>query len=150
MHSATLGHNKRSPNPSERVIHFPEGLPAFENVKDFVIISNEEEAPFLWLQAVAVPNLAFITIDPFLICPEYLPDICDDDVDALKIETEEDVIILSIVNIRNNAENGVTANLVGPVVINWREKLGKQVILRNHLSYSVKYIIDPEAQAVPN
>ena len=123
-------------------IHFPEGLPGFDHVKDFMVVSNEEEAPFLWLQASSIPNLAFITIDPFLICPDYRPDICDEDVDTLKITTEDDVIILSIVNIKNSNEEGVTANLVGPVVINWKEKVGKQVILQNHLQYNVRHVIE--------
>lgn len=123
-------------------IHFPDGLPAFESAKEFVIISNEEEAPFLWLQAVSTPNLAFVTIDPFLVFPEYRPDIGDDDVSALQIENEEDVLILGIVNISSDPEEGITANLVGPVVINWRKRLGKQVILQNHQKYSVRYRID--------
>lgn len=125
----------------KKTIQFPEGLPAFENVKEFVIISNEEEAPFLWLQATSVPNLAFLTIDPFLIYENYRPDISEDDVEALKINKPEDCIVLSIVNLRHNKEGVVTANLVSPVVINWNEQVGKQVILRNHLDYSVKYPI---------
>ena len=126
----------------KKAVHFPEGLPAFEMVKEFVLISNEEEAPFLWLQASAVPDLAFITIDPFLICPSYRPDICDEDVRLLKILKEEDVFILSVVNINQKPEDGITTNLVSPIVINGEEQLGKQVILQNHRDYSVKYRID--------
>ena len=107
-------------------IRFPEGLPAFENVREFVIIANEEEAPFLWLQAVSIPNLAFVTIDPFLVYPEYRPDISDEDVKALQIDSEEDVLILGIVNITNDPQEGITSNLVAPVVINWKKKIGKQ------------------------
>jgi flagellar assembly factor FliW len=123
-------------------IFFPDGLPAFESVREFVIISNEEEAPFIWLQAVSTPNLAFVTIDPFLVYPEYRPDIGDDDVKKLKIENEEDVLILGIVNISNDPAEGITTNLVGPVVINWKMRLGKQVVLQNHGKYSVRYRID--------
>lgn len=124
------------------VISFPEGLPAFEQIKEFRIVSNEEEAPFLWLQAVGMPELAFITIDPFLVYPEYRPDIPDSDVKELGIEKPDDVFMLSIVNIRHNPDSEVTANLVSPVVINTQECVGKQVILQNHLQYSVRYRID--------
>ena len=123
-------------------VHFPEGLPAFEEVKDFLLVANEEEAPFMWLQALAVPNLAFVVVDPFLVHPDYQPDLLDSDVESLKIEDESDVFILSIVNLRHNSEQGITANLVGPIVINWKERIGKQVILKNHLNYSVKYRLD--------
>lgn len=140
LENSKMQHNKS--------IHFPEGLPAFERVREFVIIANEEEAPFLWLQAVSIPNLAFVTIDPFLVYPDYRPNISDDDVKALQIEKEEDVFILGIVNITNDPNEGITTNLVGPVVINWRKKLGKQVVLKNHQQYSVRFRIDnlPEAK----
>jgi|SaaInlStandDraft_3_1057020.scaffolds.fasta_scaffold21467_2 flagellar assembly factor FliW len=129
-------------NQKSKVVNFFEGLPAFEEVKEFVILSNEEEAPFLWLQSVKNPNLAFITIDPFLIMPEYRPDIADEDVEALQIESEEDVLMLSIVTISNDPDEGVTANLVGPVVINWKKRLGKQAVIKNHQDYTVKFRID--------
>jgi flagellar assembly factor FliW len=125
----------------EKNIHFPEGLPAFETVHDFLLIWKEEEAPFLWLQAEDQPQLAFITIDPFLVCPDYTPDVSDEDVDFLKIENQEDAVILSIVNVRNNPDFLITANLLSPLIINWKEKIGKQVILRNNQKYSVRFEI---------
>jgi flagellar assembly factor FliW len=125
----------------QKNIHFPEGLPAFERVCDFLLIWNEEEAPFVWLQAAKHPDLSFITIDPFLIYPDYLPDIPEEDVQKLHIESEEDVFLLSIVNVRNNPDLQITANLLSPLVINWREQIGKQVILTNHQKYSVKFAI---------
>lgn len=124
-----------------KAIHFPDGLPAFERVKNFVVVGNEEEAPFLWLQSTDNPNLAFIIIDPFLIHPEYRPDISDEDVKFLEIDDPTDAFVLAIVNIRNGNDQEVTANLISPIVINWKKRLAKQVILRNHLDYSVRHII---------
>jgi len=124
------------------LIQFPEGIPAFETTKEFILIVNEEEAPFLWLQAKNNPELAFITIDPFLVNSDYRPDISENDVHLLDITNEEEVFLLSIVNIHNSGQLGITTNLVSPIVINKRARLGKQVILQNHLDYSVKYRID--------
>lgn len=126
----------------KKSLFFPEGLPAFEQVKEFVIIANEEEAPFMWLQAVKVPNLAFITVDPFVIHPDYRPDICDADVEQLELEDSSDAFVLAIVNVRNTDDQGITVNLVGPVVVNWRKQIGKQVIVQNHLKYSVRHRIE--------
>ena len=70
-----------------KVISFPWGLPAFEDVHDYVLIANEDEAPFIWLQAVTDETLAFITVDPFLVLPNYLPDIPDDEAESLEIES---------------------------------------------------------------
>lgn len=137
--------NKNDPKfQLNKSITFPDGLPAFEKVKEFIVISNEEEAPFLWLQACSKPNLAFICIDPFLVHPNYRPEINDDDVEFLKLAKEEDAFILSIVNIRSNNNNtdGVTCNLVGPIIINWKERVGKQVIIKNHFDYNVRHPIE--------
>lgn len=126
-------------------VTFPDGLPAFEAVKEFVLISNEGEAPFMWLQAVSQVNLAFIVIDPFLIYPGYRPDVCDEDVESLKLKSPNDVLLLSIVNIKNQDGHGITCNLVGPIVVNTKERLGKQVILKNHLDYSVRFRIEEQS-----
>ena len=134
-----LNYSSRSEITS--AILFPEGLPAFEKQRHFVLISNEEEAPFLWLQSQSNQNLSFITIDPFLIHTNYRPDVSEEDIKYLKIDKQEDVAVISIVNIRNNNEMGVTANLLSPILINWKERLGKQVILQNHQKYSVRYPI---------
>ena len=122
-------------------ICFSEGLPAFENIREFVLVANSDEAPFLWLQAVNDPNLAFITIDPFLVFPAYRPDIPAEDVEELKITSPDDVFITCIVNIKHATTQGATANLVSPVVINWKEGIGKQIILANYQHYLVKFKI---------
>lgn len=124
-----------------KAITFVEGIPAFEHLRDFVILSNEDEAPFLWLQSVDDPSLAFITVDPFLVYPDYRPDIPEADIAKLKIQSEEDVIVLVIVNIKNKTQ-GITVNLVSPIIVNWKAQLGAQVLLNNHDKYSVRHRID--------
>lgn len=143
MQSLQASQDERLILQHKKSLFFPQGLPAFDYVKEFVIIANEEEAPFMWLQAVQVPNLAFITIDPFVVCQDYRPDICDADVKALEIEDPSDAFVLAIVNLQNGADEGITVNLIGPIVINWRKQIAKQVILQNHLKYSVRHRIDP-------
>ena len=123
---------------TSKEIYFKLGLPAFESFKEFFIVSNEDEAPFLWLQSKQQASLAFVTIDPFLVLPDYLPDLSEEDVRFLEIEDEEDVLLLSIVNVAQPGMQQVSANLLSPVVINWKRQLGKQVIVQNHQRYSVK------------
>jgi flagellar assembly factor FliW len=124
------------------MLHFPKGVPAFENLMFFELVAHEEELPFLWLQAERDKNLAFLMIDPFLIHPRYTPDIPDEDIAFLNIEDPKDIVLLTIVNMRNNEEKIITANLVSPILINWTDKSAKQVILRNYAEYSTRYRID--------
>ena len=76
-----------------------------------------------------------------LVEEQYLPDVPDEDVALLKVEKEEDIFLLSVVNIKNDPELEITTNLLSPIVVSWKEGLGKQVILRNHYLYSVKHAI---------
>lgn len=124
----------------EKIIHFQEGIPAFEEEKEFVIILNEDkENPFHWLQSVKNSELSFIILNPFEIFSDYdilLPEIA---INKLNIEKEEDVTIYSMVVIPEDMTN-MTTNLLGPIVINTKEMLGKQVILDDE-RYSTKHFI---------
>lgn len=124
----------------QKIIDFPEGLLGFEEEKQFVIINTEdEENPFQWLQSVTNPNLAFVIINPFFVYPNYDIVIPKTAQERLKIQNKKDLIIYSIVVVPENIEK-MTANLLGPVIININEKLGKQVILDDN-RYSTKHYI---------
>ena len=130
----------------DKIINFPEGLPGFESEKEFFIILNgDEDNPFHWLQALKNPELSFVIINPFEIFEDYdivLPDTAKS---KLKIESEEDVGIYTIVVMPEDITR-TTTNLLGPLVINTKEKLAKQVILEED-KYGTKHLIfnqDPE------
>lgn len=124
----------------DKIIEFPEGLPGFENEKEFIVINNEdEENPFQWLQSITNPNLAFVIVDPFSIFPDYDVIIPKSVQEKLKIESERDVAIYAIVVVPKDIRK-MTVNLLGPIVINVREKIGKQVIL-DDARYSTKHYI---------
>ena len=127
----------------EKVIAFPEGLPGFEAEKEFIIINNEdEENPFCWLQSVSNPDLAFVIVNPFLIFTDYTVDLPETVQEKLKIKDEKDVAVYSIVVVPEDLKK-MTANLLGPIVINARERLGKQVILDDS-RYTTKHYIFPQ------
>jgi len=124
----------------EKIIKFPEGLPGFEDEKEFIIINNEdEENPFQWLQSVRNPNLAFVIINPFQIFPDYDIIIPKTVQEKLRIEDEKDVAVYSIVVVPKDIKK-MTVNLLGPLVINVKYKVGKQVILDDS-RYSTKHYI---------
>ena len=124
----------------QKIISFPEGLLGFEEEKEFVIINTEdEENPFQWLQSVRNADLTFVIINPFFVYPNYDIVIPKTAQKKLKIRDEKDLIIYSIVVVPENIEK-MTANLLGPVIININEKLGKQVILDDN-RYSTKHYI---------
>lgn len=126
--------------PEENIIFFQEGIPGFEEEKEFIIILNEDvDNPFHHLQSVKNPNLSFIIINPFEVFNDYdivIPQIA---VDKLKIEKAEDVLVYTIVVVPEDIRK-MTTNLLGPIVINHKGKLGKQVILEDS-NYSTKHFL---------
>ncbi len=127
----------------KKIISFPEGLPGFEEEKEFIIINNEdEENPFCWLQSVKNPDLAFVIVNPFFVFSDYSVDLSETVQEKLKIKDEKDVAVYSIVVVPEDLKK-MTANLLGPIVINVRERLGKQVILDDP-RYTTKHYIFPQ------
>ncbi len=128
----------------EDIIKFSEGLPGFSEEKEFVIINSlDEESPFQWLQSVRNFNLSFIIINPFFIFPEYDIKIPDSIVEKLKIKSQKDVVVYSIVVVPKDIKK-MTINLAGPIIINIKEKLGKQIILDDNRYKTKHYIISQE------
>lgn len=124
-------------------IQIPEGLGGIGSIREFTLMISPAEAPLVWLLARNKHDIAFITVDPFLVCPEYVPEFADEDIEALKIQSAEDMLVLCITNIVKKPEKGLTVNLAAPLVINWVTGIGKQVILKNNQDYSIEHRLLP-------
>ena len=118
-------------------VRLPMGLLGFEQIKDYVLLANPTEAPFAWLQVEDNVSLAFIVVDPFLVTPDYKPDIPQPDVEYLDLKEASDALLLNIVTIHGSQR--ATLNLKGPIVINRHTHIGKQVIIANASDYSVQH-----------
>ncbi|MBI3416697.1 MAG: flagellar assembly protein FliW [Verrucomicrobia bacterium] len=121
----------------DNVIHLPLGLLGFEKIKKYVLLADPEEAPFLWLQVMDDPNLAFLVLFPLTIIPDYHPDISAEDAEFLGLEEPADALVFNIVTLRPQGK--ATVNLKGPIVLNRRTLMGKQVIPVNAAEYSLQH-----------
>ncbi len=128
---------------ADEVIAFPRGLIAFEDKKSFVLIDNEDEKlPFSWLQSVDDPALCFVVMNPFVFKKDYEFDIPQDAVSELEIKAAEDVCVLAILVIPEDVGK-MTANLLAPLVINTRNRKGKQIILDDK-RYTTRHLVMEE------
>jgi flagellar assembly factor FliW len=118
-------------------IRFPLGLLGFEGIKDFMLLVNPGEEPFLWLQVSNDPALAFLVVSPFTVLPTYQPDISNEDTQFLGLKEPKDALLLNIVTVRGPQQ--ATLNLKGPLVLNRHTLVGKQVIPANAAEYSVQF-----------
>lgn len=125
------------PVHSEHIFHFPHGLPAFEEAKEFIFVFKPDTKPFIFMHAIEPAGLSFVCVDPFRIHPNYHPRISPADVDFLQAKDPEDIMLLSIVTVHKEVEE-TTANLQGPIAVNIRTSIGKQIICEGN-KYSVRY-----------
>jgi len=114
----------------DNILTIPEGLFGFEEFTEYALFESDYE-PFLWLQSTQEINLAFLIIDPFLICDEYETDIDDESLNKIGVTKPEDIIIMSIVTVPQDG-SPITANFQGPLVINKVNKKCMQVILNDN------------------
>ncbi len=114
----------------DHLITIPEGLFGFEEYTKYALVDSDYE-PFIWLQSCEDPNLAFLIVDPFLICNEYETDIDDASLNKIGITKPEDIIIMTIVTVPQNGST-ITANFQGPLVINKKNHKCMQAILSDN------------------
>ena len=128
---------------AESVIKMPLGLLGLEQFKRFTLLANPDEDPFLWLKVLDDPKLAFLVISPFVVLPTYQPEIHGDDKEFLDLKDSEETVILNIVTL--NGAQPATMNLKGPILLNCRTLVAKQVIPLNAPDYSVVHPLPVQA-----
>lgn len=127
------------PIQSENIFHFPEGLLGFEDIKEFIFLLQPDTRPFIFMHALNPPDLTFVCIDPFMVCPDYKPRITDADTKKLNIKDQSDALLLSIVTVQKDVRN-CTTNLQGPILINIQSCVGKQILCDGQ-NYPVRFRI---------
>jgi flagellar assembly factor FliW len=132
----------------ESVFDFPQGLPAFEEEKVFVLIEVREAAPLVFLQSMARAGLCFVAFPVLVVDKDYQLAIAPEDLDHLGLATSRqpalgaEVTVLALVSLHDEAL--ATANLMAPVVLNLKTRRGLQAIRRDSL-YSHKHPVAADA-----
>lgn len=121
------------------IIKFNKGLPAFESLKNFILLSVDGSDIFKILHSIEDEEIGLIVVSPFEFIKEYEVELSDEIIDKLSIKKEEDVLILNTVTLNSDVSK-ITANLRAPIIINIKESLGEQIILEDE-NFSIKYPI---------
>ncbi|MBQ5920934.1 MAG: flagellar assembly protein FliW [Selenomonadaceae bacterium] len=125
------------------VVRFADGIPAFEDEHEFVVLPYEEGTPYMFLQSMATPELAFLMTDPFVFFPDYSFELDDENMDKLEIKTMDDVLVCTLISIPRSGVADMTTNLLAPVVINRHTMQAKQIVLEK-TQYTTKHRLFPE------
>ena len=117
------------------------GLLGFYGLTKFVFHRPEELGIFQWLQSEEVPELAFVVCDPRVIVPDYHISVSRDDLASIEADSPVDAEILTILAYPHDPSR-MTANLLGPLIVNRPERLVRQVVISD-AKYSAKHRVFP-------
>lgn len=117
-----------------KVMTFADGLLGFPDARRFALVDASDDGTYFWLQALDDPQLAFLAAVPWAFFPDYEPELSRSDQESLAITDPSEVMVLCLLTI---TEDSVTANLLGPLVVNADTREGRQIVL-DDTNYSAR------------
>jgi len=120
-------------------IVFPEGVIGFTDHKRYCLVPEKSQEPFLWLETSIDGGPSFIIIDPREFKSDYAPQLSAQDKQALGVAQSSECQFYAIVVVPKDSDR-ISANLLAPLAINPRHRIGRQVVLQDQ-EYSVQHLI---------
>ncbi len=116
---------------SDDVIHFPEGLLGFNELRRFVLLDDPSDEIFAWLQSCEEPGIAFPLLEPELFTSTYSIQLTKHDLEILGLSSKDGARCFSVITIPQDPTQ-MTANLKAPIVINVQKRTARQCVLQDN------------------
>ncbi len=123
-----------------KTIYFENGIMGFEDYKRYILLYDEEEGKkpdISWLQSLDEEALSIPVISPFIVHPDYNPEVDDEQLIPLGKLNDENMILLVSITVPSEIEK-ISSNIKAPFIINSDTRRGAQIIAENS-DYEVKY-----------
>lgn len=151
----------------EDLIHFPEGILGFSNLRQFVLLDDPNDEIFAWLQSCEIPQIAFPVLEPELFSAGYSLNLTKVDIENLGLIAPPKIVsaqskaaaepapiqglrAFSIITIPEDPTQ-MTANMKAPVVINIGKRIARQIVLQdNHLAIREPIFSKLQSRVVQN
>lgn len=121
----------------DAVISFADGLVGQPGWRRFVLLSGDTTDVVGVLQSVDDPALSLMVTSPTLAVPDYRVPLTTADRSALQLGADQEPVVLTTVTVHDQT---ITTNLLGPLLINPRTRVARQLVLTD-ASYSTTYPI---------
>jgi flagellar assembly factor FliW len=134
--------------PPSNEILLPHGIIGFSAYKRAELLYLPDHLPFLWMKLRGrTDHLHFIVIEPGGIVPDYEPELFDEDAEALELSTPAEAMVLNIVTLQSQDPVEATVNLIGPIIVNRRTRLARQLVISNYSRYAAHHPLVEKPQA---
>lgn len=125
----------------DEMLSFPEGLPGLEDCRQWVLLPEVGNDAVAWLQSATDPEVALAVVSPRRFVADYQVRVCRKELQALEIAGRDDAQVLAIVSVH---DEGPTLNLKAPLVINRRNRVGRQVVTNGEMP--MRHALRPAAE----
>lgn len=114
------------------VLRFPAGIIGFEEEQAFLLLPFEGSGGgMLCLQSVKTPALAFVVLDPFMLKPDYTPELEPAELRQFGV-TEAGALGFYVLCAVKKPVSASTVNLKCPLVIHLETREARQVIMERY------------------
>ncbi|MDP4109973.1 MAG: flagellar assembly protein FliW [Bacillota bacterium] len=122
---------------NDKIIIFDDGLYGFEDVKEYILLQEDDKKTIWSLQAAHNTLPSLVVIDPFMVYEGYSPVLSGGDLEYLGNPCDDDLCFLAVAALKEKIEESVI-NLKSPIVVNVKNRRAKQIILENN-DYPIRY-----------
>ncbi|MEN8258733.1 MAG: flagellar assembly protein FliW [Thermodesulfobacteriota bacterium] len=113
---------------ADKIITMTAPFLGFPDSNRFIMRPHGDKSPFMWFQSIDDPELAFVVIPSAALIPQYTPNVPASTQDDLQTNGSKPELLL-ILTIPEGKPLEMTANLLGPVVLNADKRLACQILL---------------------
>jgi flagellar assembly factor FliW len=126
-------------------ITFADGLVGCQDWKQFVLVTDDSDAdlPVAILQSLDNPEISLLVTDPRFVDPEFSPQLSAEDLSDLGMSSDAEPVVYCTLSA---VEGLITANLMGPLVVNPTNRRAKQVV-QIESAYTTRYPVASLAAA---
>jgi flagellar assembly factor FliW len=122
VYQSRFGQIEVDPNT---IIHFPLGIPGFEECKDYKLLHEDSNQPkVLWLQSLDDQAVLFTLIEAERLGLNYMLTLSDEECTHIDLKSADDAQLFLILSRPENQE--ISANTRAPLVINLQSRKGLQ------------------------
>jgi flagellar assembly factor FliW len=129
-----------APPPAANIFELPQGIIGFKDYTRAELLYMPDHLPFLWMKLQrGTESVHFIVIEPGGLIPGYVPELFESDAEALELLNPSEAMLLNIVTLQHQNPMEATVNLVGPIVMNRRTRVARQLVISNYSQYSAHW-----------
>jgi len=125
--------------PEEAVVDFPFGIPGFPSERRYCLMEVKPGSRFKLLQSIGRADLAFVVTDPLTEDPGYPLELVQRMAMPIGLEPKEPLAVAAIVTVPPPPATP-TANLLAPLAMGLKSRLGVQVVL-HETKYEMRHPI---------